>query len=205
VPNPVGLEDLLFQQIFDPGRVERCLPWHCTITQCLSVKRAHFHEIGAFASDLPRGQDVEFGYRAMLKGFEVRYCPQAIGRHNHALAIRQRCESERKNHRHLVTLFKKHPYLHREVRYLRYKWPPDWRRDSVSLVARKLMRRAMALRPLLGALELAWGAFRRVPLPLPVQRTLYWRIVGSYQLLGLRDGIRMYGPITPDSGEGGHV
>ena len=200
-PNPIGLEDLLFQESFDLGPQERCLSWHSAITQCLSVKKAHFVELGGFATDLVRGEDIEFGYRGVQLNFEVLYCPQAVGQHNHALEMEQRCKVERRSHQHLVRFFQRRPGLSKEFRYLRYKWPIDCQRDSLPVIARKLIRHSLAWQPTLCAMESAWRAMRHVRLPLPVLKALYWSIVGSYQILGLRDGMRMYRSVTLNRGE----
>jgi hypothetical protein len=99
----------------------------------------------------------------------------------------------------LVELFQKYPFAASEVRYLQDEWPIDWQDDSPSLIARKLLRHALTWRPALSAMKLAWHTLKRAPLPLPVLETLYWHIVGSYQTLGLRDGIERYGTIERDS------
>jgi glycosyltransferase involved in cell wall biosynthesis len=195
MPNPVGMEDLIFQKSFDLGRQPRSLPWHCTITQALSIKRTHFRQVGEFVPDLPRGQDIEFGYRAALADFQIFYCPEAIGWHNHALTLKQRCVVERRNHERLVRFYQMYPHLANEMDYLRYKWPVDWRASGPRANLPRLVRHVFAWGPILFAMESAWRLLARFPLPEPLRESLYWRIVGSYQLKGLRDGINKWGPI----------
>ena len=195
-PNPIGQEDLIFQRGFDFGPSEKALPWHCALTQALSIKKHHFQEIGLFAVDLPRGQDIELGFRASRLGFEIQYCATAIGIHNHALPIEQRCQLERQNHKKLVILFQRYPELLPELAYLRHKLPVDWRKDPCRVVAIKTVRRAVAARPALGLMECAWHVASRLSFSPQMRERLYWSIVGSYQILGLREGMRTYGPIS---------
>lgn len=127
--NPEGLEpeERLFQRTFDLGETEQAVPWHSTFTQSLSISRTTFFDLGAFNTDLIRGQDIDFAYRATQQGLVIRYTPTAIGRHNHSMGLEQRCAVERRNHQRLVDFYWSHPHLVSDVRYLRYKWPIDWR------------------------------------------------------------------------------
>lgn len=185
--------DLLFQNHFDFGSESGRLHWRDLKTQALSVKRVHFFEIGPFDENLRRGQDIEFGCRAVQRGFEIRYCPQAVGTHNHQLDMRARCETERRNQRHLVAFFQKYPDLVNEMPHLVDKWPIRWSQDSVLLILRKIARRSLASRPALSTMHLLWKLLRRISAPERMLRSLYWKIVGSYQYLGLREGIEEYG------------
>lgn len=195
-PNPVGLEDLLFQESFDLGEMERIVPWHRAITQAMSLPKADFHRVQGFVSDLRRCQDIEFGYRAVQRGLQLLYTPRAVGRHNHACSLARRCQIERRNHEHFVAFARQYPHLAAQIDYLQYKWPPDWGGDNLRLVLRKAARRTLAVSPVLGALEALWELARDSRLALSRKRVLYWSIVGSYQLLGLRDGLRRYGPAS---------
>lgn len=195
MPDPAGVEDLIFQESFDLGDRDRSLPGRCAITQALSVKAAHFRELGGFAADLPRGQDIEFGYRAERQGYDIRFCPSAIGWHHHALNLDQRCRNERRNHEQLVLLFQRVPQLMGLMPYLRFKLPVHWPADPVPKVAAKLLRQSLASAPVLGALRLVWKVLRRSHLPPTVLVPLFWTIVGSYQMRGLGEGMRKYGPV----------
>jgi glycosyltransferase involved in cell wall biosynthesis len=196
-PNPVGLEDLLFQKGFDFGVQTRSLSWTCALTQALSVRKAHFIHIGGFMAEFPRGQDIEFGYRAATQGFEIRSNPAAVGWHNHALDLESRCRTEQRNHQKLVVLLRRHSHFAAQLPYLRYKQPVRWAHDQPRLVAARLLRQGLASGPALVSLRLVWKVLSRCHLPERALEPLYWNIVGSYQLRGLREGIREHGPIEP--------
>lgn len=193
VPNSIQVEDLYYQRYFDFGPDARTLHWRDVKTQALSMKKEHFFEIGPFDKDLRRGQDVEFGYRAVQKGFEIKYCPHAIGIHNHQLSFKARCETERRDHRYLAAFFQKYPELTNAIPHLVDKWPIYWGQDSPQLILRKTARRISASNFALSKMHIAWTLLVRVSAPEWMLRFLYWKIIGGYQLLGLREGITEYG------------
>jgi hypothetical protein len=84
-----------------------------------------------------------------------------------------------------------------QMSYLRYKLPIRWHADPLPRTAARLLRQSLASAPALAALNLAWKVLRHSHLPPAILETLFWTIVGSYQILGLREGIRQHGPIPP--------
>lgn len=189
-PNPNGLEDLIFQKAMDFGPAETRLTWKHTITQCLSVKKQHFVQIGGFDTGLRRCQDIDFGYRAEQLGFEVRYLAQARAWHNHSLSLVQRCEVERRNQRGFAALFRKHPHLIDQFPHLIDKRPIAWGVDGWGLIARKLTRRALATRPARVIMHQTWKGLYRIHAPNWLLEPVYWKVVASYQYLGYREGVR---------------
>lgn len=189
-PNPNGMEDLFFQETMDFGPDEKLMTWKHTITQCLSVKKQHFVEIGGFDVNLRRCQDIDFGYRAEQAGFDIRYLPQAEAWHNHSLTLEARCRVERTNHKGFAAFFQKHPHLSDQMPHLKDKAPIDWHTDSPILIARKCSRAILATKPARVTMLLAWKALYRTALPVGFLRSLYWKIVSSYQFLGYREGLR---------------
>lgn len=191
-PNPVGIEDLLFQKIFDFGVQERHLPWNCTITQCLSIAREDFARVGLFDEDLRRGQDIAYGYRAVQCGLDIIHYPTCVGEHNHAQNLIQHCQVERSNSRHLVAFFVRYPHLKQEFPYLADKWPVAWASDPLPLIVRKLIRRLGATWPALLILWSVWSRVSRMDVSAESLEATYWKLVASYQLLGIREGIAAY-------------
>jgi glycosyltransferase involved in cell wall biosynthesis len=45
----------------------------------VSLPLGPFHELGGFATDLPRSEDVELGYRLAAQRFAFRFLPEAVG------------------------------------------------------------------------------------------------------------------------------
>jgi len=189
-PNPHGLEDLLFQETMDFGGTDKVMTWRHAITQCLSIRREHFVEVGGFDTNLRRCQDIEFGYRAVQQGLLVRYLSQCHARHNHSMSLDERCRVERNNHRGYAALFRKHPGLTTELAHLRDKSDVNWHSDSLPLIVRKVARRTLATAYPRTVMRFAWVALNSTTGSERLKRWLYWKIVASYQLLGYQEGIR---------------
>jgi GT2 family glycosyltransferase len=51
------------------------------ITMNWAARRSLLDEIGMFDEELVRGSDVDFSYRAVAAGYELRYCPDAVVYH----------------------------------------------------------------------------------------------------------------------------
>ncbi len=189
-PNPNGLEDLFFQEAMDFGPDDRLMSWKHTITQCLSVKKRHFAEIGGFDVGLRRCQDIDFGYRAEQLGFEIRYLSRARAWHNHSLSLEQRCRVEQKNHQGFAAFFQKHPNLFAEMPHLIDKAPISLHTDPPALIGRKIVRILLATLPAHSMMHLTWRALRRTPASEKLLRFIYWKIISSYQFLGYREGLQ---------------
>ena len=167
----------------------------------MSLERKLSDEIGAFDVNLRRCQDIEFGYRASEKGIGIYYEPTATARHNHALSLKDRCLVERRNQRYSAFFYLSHPYLAKDMRRNSDRWPIDWRQDKPTLLARKGLRQFLAWGPVLGILRFTWNVSNALGLPYGYMRWLYWKIVGSYQYQGRKEGIEIYENIQRDSVE----
>ena len=75
----------------------------------MSVPRASFFETGGFAVDLPRGEDVELGYRLERHGLPFIYVPHAIGTQDVCKKFRDRAADAQKSGAAWVKLYQRHP------------------------------------------------------------------------------------------------
>ncbi len=164
-------------------------------TANLSIKKAHFDELVGFDESFPGSgwEDVEFVYRASRSGFELLCNTRAIGYHNHPATLPQLCRQARHYQSSAALVFHKHPELRSTVAYLRDKEPIRWGRDPWPLVLRKLARQFLALPPVLSLMQSLTVLLERWHPSPRLLEFLYWKIIGSYQLLGLREGLRRYG------------
>jgi GT2 family glycosyltransferase len=163
-----------------------------TFTNNLSVPRAEWQALGGFDERFPPGtgyEDMDFAYRAVRSGARIVACPGAVAYHNHPLTIGQYFAKARRYQQSAALLFRKHPELRAELAHLRDKAPIYWRGDEPGLVARKALRRLLALPPVLAALEGTAALVERAWPSERLLRFLDWKIVGSYQLIGFREGL----------------
>jgi len=180
-------------------------------TRCLSgflaVTREAFAAIGGMQGLTRQGADawcdVDFAYRAYLKGFQFRRSLKAVGYHHDAAAASLEALSRRWRNasRTAVLLFQKHPGLQSHISMFRDKTPIVISQDSPALIIDKLFHAFTAWRPVQWVMErLAYFLERVAPSP-PALRPIYRWIISSYIYGGYREGLREYGPVPNSTSE----
>jgi len=168
-------------------------------SELLACKRRDFFDIGMFQDPTggygwPNWDDVDFGYRAHLKGFRLVGTSKAIAEHwDHSIADRTTaCQRFFRAGRSAVWLFKRHPELQTLIPMLYDKTPPVWGQDSLPLIARKLARHVMSSPPILGGImKLVSILEEYYPAPV-VLRRLYYLLHGANLLQGYQKGLREF-------------
>jgi glycosyltransferase involved in cell wall biosynthesis len=168
-------------------------------SELLACNRRDFFEIGMFQDPTeghgwPNWDDVDFGYRAHLKGFRLVGISRAIAEHwDPSISSRNTaCQRFYRAGRSAVWLFKRHPELKTLIPMLHDKTPPAWGQDSISLIARKLARQVVSSPPVLGGLvKLVSMLEQHYPSPV-VLRRLYYLLHGANLLRGYRKGLSEY-------------
>ena len=137
---------------------------HC-MTGLLAIKRTDFMALGMFQDPTggwPNWDDVDFGYRAHLQGFELWRSHRAVAiHHDRSVETLEACgRRQQRAAQAAPALFRRHPDLARYIPDYVDKAPITLGQDPLSLVARKLLRRAVSgpaglfvLRQLIGHLE----------------------------------------------------
>jgi glycosyltransferase involved in cell wall biosynthesis len=183
----------IFARSFDLGDQERILPPCFGITQNISITAADFVTCGKFDTQFPRGQDIEFAYRLDAAGIVLRYYPQALAFHSHALSLHDLCSKAREDHRRLGVLFSRHPEILCDLDYLHDKLPIAWGQDSGRMVFRKACRAALAIPPVCAGLRTMCETLEKHRPSAALLNFLVWKLIGAYQWLGLREGMKQYG------------
>jgi glycosyltransferase involved in cell wall biosynthesis len=166
-------------------------------TELLACKRHDFFEIGMFqdptgGNGWPNWDDVDFGYRAHLKGFRLLGTSRAIAEHwDHSISNRtSACQRFYRAGRSAVWLFKTHPELKALIPMLHDKTPPAWGQDSTRLIARKLARHIVSSPLILASMvRLVSILERHYPSPV-VLRRFYYFLHGANLFQGYRQGLR---------------
>jgi glycosyltransferase involved in cell wall biosynthesis len=166
-------------------------------SELLACKRHDFFDIGMFqdptgGNGWPNWDDVDFGYRAHLKGFRLVGASKAIAEHwDYSISNRTTaCQRFYRTGRSAVWLFKRHPELQTLIPMLYDKTPLSWGQDSPLLITRKLARHLVSSPPVLGSLvKLVNILERHYPSPV-VLRRLYYLLHGANLLLGYREGLQ---------------
>ena len=161
----------------------------------LSMRTSDFRRMGGFDEAFPASgcEDVDLAYRTQQQGLHLVYNPCAIGYHNHPLDLRQACRRELAYHTSYAYLLSKHPELAGQIVHLQDKYPLDLGNEPLALSARKIAWRALGLGPVGFGMEALATVLERIA-PAPwLLRPLYWKILGSCQLAGLRVGMARFG------------
>jgi GT2 family glycosyltransferase len=180
--------------ITDPRIKKGTYTFQEAFTCNLSIRSCHWRSLGGFDEQFPRSgfEDVEFAYRAKLEGFEIVSNLKALAYHNHPMSMQQRCLQERNYQGSAALLFKKHPELWGTIAHLKDKEPLDLHHDTLYLIARKVTRQILALTPILGLMAGSYRFLERYHASPRLLRFLFWKIIGSYQLIGFREGLQRY-------------
>jgi glycosyltransferase involved in cell wall biosynthesis len=171
---------------------------HCN-SELLACRRCDFFDIGMFQDPTaghgwPNWDDVDFGYRAHLKGFRLVGASKAIAEHwDYSISNRNTaCQRFYRVGRSAVWLFKRHPELQTLIPMLRDKTPMAWGKDSPRLMARKLARQILSSPPVLASLvKLVSILEQHYPSPSLLRRLYHW-LHGANLYLGYRQGLREF-------------
>jgi GT2 family glycosyltransferase len=166
-------------------------------SELLACKRSDFFEIGMFQDPTegrgwPNWDDVDFGYRAHLKGFRLIGVSNAIAEHwDHSISNRiAACQRFYRVGRSAVWVFKRHPELQPLIPMLHDKTPLVWGKDSPRLIARKVARYIVSSSPVLASLiKLVNILEQHYPSPVLLRR-LYYLLHGANLFQGYRQGLR---------------
>ena len=168
-------------------------------SELLACKRRDFFDIGMFQDPTgghgwPNWDDVDFGYRAHLKGYRLLGTSKAIAEHwDYSISNRiTACQRFYRAGRSAVWLFKSHPELQTLIPMLYDKTPIAWGQDSPRLIARKLARLVVSSPPVLGSMvKLVSILEQHYPSPM-VLRRLYYLLHGANLFQGYREGLRVF-------------
>lgn len=160
----------------------------------LSLRRDDWMILGGFNEKFTTAsfEDIEFAYRAHLQGYKFFWNPEALAYHDHLQTLEDRCRRAVSYTMTVPLLYRLHPELRGKINYLLDKEPIDFSRDLPRLLLKKLLRRLLALSPILQSQIWLFKKIQHNNRFERLERFLYWKIIGSYQLKGLQEGFRQY-------------
>jgi glycosyltransferase involved in cell wall biosynthesis len=166
-------------------------------SELLACRRRDFIDIGGFQDPTeghgwPNWDDVDFGYRAYLKGFRLLGTSKAIAEHwDYSISNRTTaCQRFYRTGKSAVWLFKRHPALQTLIPMLHDKTPLAWGQDPPLLIARKLARHLVSSPPVLDIMVTLVSILEQhYPSPVLLRR-LYYLLHGANLFQGYREGLR---------------
>lgn len=167
-------------------------------TGLLAIRREDFLALGMFQDPTggwPNWDDVDFGYRAYLAGYELRRSQAAQAIHHDTSALNLAAASERwfRASYSAVRLFQKYPGLIKELPMFSDKTPIKLGQDPIRLIMRKLIRQFVSSGPIQTLLKWVESIkiFHRIA---PNLIELVTRmILGGEVYMGLQSGIKDFG------------
>jgi GT2 family glycosyltransferase len=182
-----------FQGNIDPRALKTSPTYQDALSCNLSIRRKNWAKLLGFNEDFLSFEDIEFAYRASQLGLEIRILPSAHAYHNHPLTLEQRFQRAALYTSSIPLLFHLHPELKGQIDYLQDKEPINKKSDPFKLILRKIFRRILAIPLIVKLIKFIFTTLLTLKAPQRFIRFFYWKIIGSYQWIGLRQGIQRYG------------
>ena len=173
-------------------------------TQLLAVKRTDFIELGMLQDPTggwPNWDDVDFGYRAHLAGFQLVRVAGAVGEHwDYSLSsLNSATQRWYRASKSAVRLFQRYPGLKQSIPMFVDMTPIKWREDPPRLIVRKCLRKMISSKTMLALMERFVVLLDQNYSSPTVLRPLYRWIEGAYKYQGYQQGLREFGSI-PEPG-----
>jgi hypothetical protein len=154
----------------------------------LSLPRELFLSIGGFDQDFPMAgaEDQDLSMRARDAGMLLLLDTRIRCVHNDRhLSLRAYCERQERSAGTVAILVRKHPAALENRPYALENRPID-ARDAPGLIAKKLIKSALARRPMLAALHQLTHSCEAVGAPERLLRRLYTTLLGLHIYRGFR-------------------
>lgn len=192
---------LVSEDLDDGSEDEKCESYsevlHYTFcnTQLLAISKQNFTKLDMLQDPTggwPNWDDVDFGYRAHLAGFQLlRYC-KAKGVHwdNALSSLDRACQRWFRASKSAVQLFERHPGIQSFLPMYFDKTPISWKTDPPILITRKLLRIAASNQISIRTMEFIVMVLEKYYPSPKLLLSLYLWIQGGYMRLGYIEGIR---------------
>lgn len=122
----------------DRGDQPGDFPFYWAFGGHISFPKSLYDIVGPFSPELKGAEDTEFAYRAHLKGYAIKNCPQAIGYHNHSRGLAERKERSFQYWKMIPKLMDMHPELQGTIPGISDLEPLHLGKDTAKLTFRKL-------------------------------------------------------------------
>jgi GT2 family glycosyltransferase len=149
----------------------------------------------------PNWDDVDFGYRSHLAGFQLVRVADAVGEHwDYSLSSMEKATRRWfRASKSAVKLFQRYPGMRQSIPMFTDMTPVDWRQDRPRLIIRKYLRQLLSSGIVLAIMERTAVMLEKYYPSDTLLRPLYRWIEGAYKYQGYRQGLREFGCV-PDPG-----
>lgn len=189
----------VFPKDVDPIPTSRASGCFVHFSKCktgvLCINRKDFVALDMFQDPTggwPNWDDVDFGYRAHLKGFRLWRSYQAIAyHHDHALkSLELNCRRQEQASQSATHFFTRYPELTQHFPAYHHKRPLSFSTDSLAILMRKALRSILSVPPLVTAMQHMTHILEEYNSDSRLLILLYRWIIGAYIYRGYRRGLR---------------
>jgi len=176
----------------DGAEQARFISFETALSWQTSFKRSELERLGGYDEEFRMygWEDIEFAYRTMQQGLRFYYEPRAVSLHrDQRNTLPKHAERLRSASRMAPVMFERHPEIQAAIPMYFDKGPIHWRADGPRLIAKKIVRRMIATRPVMWALEGITPVVERTVSSPNLLRRWYYGLLGSYVLIGYREGL----------------
>jgi GT2 family glycosyltransferase len=176
------------------GRGPTSQPNFCT-AQNASIRRTDFLALQGFDPLLASAEDQDLALRHTARGGIIVFLPEAEAVHRDGnLDIRAYCRRTEWGAEATVAFCRRHPDWPENRDRALVNGPLRWGADPVRLSVRKVVKSALALRPLLEASFALTRLLEKGGADARILSLLYRPLLGIHMQRGYRRGRRLYGP-----------
>jgi len=181
------LEDNALPEASGPTTIEN----FCTAAN-MSIAHARFSEIGGFETSIVSSEEQDFALRHTARGGEIVFVPEARAIHcDDALGSRSYCRRAEWGSRNMIPFCLRYPDWPDNIERERVNVPLLFCREPFSQCLRKLIKSALAMRPVRSTLfVLAVILERAAPESAALDRT-YRLLLGAHIFRGYRKGLKL--------------
>lgn len=161
-----------------------------------SLPRSDWERLGGFDERFPGAsvEDYDLAVRAWDAGIKILFCPSIVAIHNDwaGFSIEDYCLRQRLYSQSEPLFWKKYGDRHVRINMVRQNLPPDWRRDNLALLAKKLIKKVLATRTWQEVLSGVRAFLERTwPWP-PLLHRLYRVMLAVAIYQGFQEGLKIH-------------
>ncbi len=165
----------------------------CTASN-MSISKRRFRELGGYDESIVSGEDQDLALRHTSNGGRIAFVPEALAvHHDKASDLKSYCLRAESGSEQMIAFCKRHPDWNENIEREGVNGPLRWGREPFLRSARKLVKSALTVRPIVALLFGAAFVLERGSPRSRVLDRVYRLLLGIHILRGYRNGVKRYG------------
>ncbi|HSE36868.1 MAG TPA: glycosyltransferase family 2 protein [Blastocatellia bacterium] len=162
----------------------------CTAAN-MSISRELFLRLGGFDASVFSGEDQDLALRHTARGGQIAFIPEALAiHHDQSVDVKSYCRRAEWGSEHMVAFCQRYADWPDNIERRRINGPVRWKHEPVTQIARKLIKAALALGPVVAAMSISASLLERVAPQSRALNRVYRLLLGSHIFRGYRRGHR---------------